>query len=179
MDSADGHSAAQVAEAVEDEEEIASTKIDNEFENVLKSLSGFRAQITVVQQGVRGLEKTVKKTFKDMKRRISKSKTKNAARRPSGFARPSVVSAELCEFMNKPAGTEVARTDATQYLIQYIEENNLQNPDDRRCIKLDDRLQQLLGVADANEITYFQIQRYMNRHFGRGATDPPGQVLER
>ena len=165
------------AHECETEEHIR--KIDQEFSDVLKSLSEFRSQVTVVQQGVRGLEKTVKRTIKDFKKQVSKGRSKGASRRPSGFAKPTVVSAELCAFMNKPEGSEVARTDATQFLISYICQNNLQNPEDRRSIKPDDRLQKLLGVGASREITYFEIQRFMNRHFVGRSNNHTSLEIER
>ena len=49
--------------------------------------------------------------------------------------------------------------------IKYIKEHNLQNPSDRRIIECDDKLKKLLVVPDGDVLTYFNIQRYMNRHF--------------
>ena len=66
--------------------------------------------------------------------------------------------------MNKEAGTLVARTEVTQYLIKYIKENSLQNKENKRIIKPDDKLMDLLESGE-NEITYFNLQKYMNKHF--------------
>ena len=87
-----------------------------------------------------------------------------APRKPSGFARPSKVTDKLADFMNKEAGTLVARTEVTQYLIKYIKENSLQNKENKRIIKPDDKLMDLLESGE-NEITYFNLQKYMNKHF--------------
>ena len=50
---------------------------------------------------------------------------------------------------------------------KYIKENNLQNESDKRIIEPDDKLQSLLEVPDGEIITYFTLQKYMNRHFGK------------
>ena len=60
---------------------------------------------------------------------------------------------------------KVARTEVTKYLINYIKENNLQNETDRRKIECDEKLKNLLKVPLGEELTYFNIQKYMNRHF--------------
>ena len=67
--------------------------------------------------------------------------------------------------MNKNTGAKVARTEVTQYLIGYIKENNLQHPDNRKVIDPNADLKKLLGVKDSDEVTYFNLQRYMNQHF--------------
>ena len=67
--------------------------------------------------------------------------------------------------MSRPKGTEMARTDVTQYLIKYISEKNLQNPENRKAILPDPPLKELLGVSEKDELTYFNIQKYMNKHF--------------
>ena len=76
------------------------------------------------------------------------------SRKPSGFAKPTKISNELCEFMGKEVGTELARTEVTQYVIQYITDRKLQNPNNRKAIIPDDPLKELLGVTEDDEVTY-------------------------
>ena len=90
----------------------------------------------------------------------SKEKTKRTTNKTaSGFAKPTKISSELCKFMGKEEGTEIARTDVTKYIIAYIKENKLGQS---KNIKPDEKLQKLLGIKE--EITYFNIQKYMNKH---------------
>ena len=51
---------------------------------------------------------------------LKKSKKGNVKKEPSGFAKPTLISNELCDFLSKPNGTEMARTEVTKYLTQYI-----------------------------------------------------------
>jgi chromatin remodeling complex protein RSC6 len=69
--------------------------------------------------------------------------------------------------MEKEPNTKIARTEVTKYVIQYIKDNSLQYKDNKKIIVPDTKLSKLLGVENKNEIviTYFNIQRYMNRHF--------------
>jgi len=153
-----------VSSETKDIKGILDPAIKNEFSGVLGTLSAFRQQITMLQNQVRGLEKHVNKQMKTLQREAKKNKNKGN-RKPSGFAVPTKITDELCEFMNKPTGTKVARTEVTQYIIEYISKNNLQKVDNRKFIAPDDKLSNLLGVKSTDEVTYFNIQRYMNRHF--------------
>ena len=135
-----------------------------QFDGVLTSLTTFRSQITALQQQLRGLEKTVRKEMKGLRKEAAKNKHKGN-RKPSGFAKPTRISDELCQFMDKEDGAEVARTEVTQFIIKYIREKELQNPENRKIIRPDANLKQLLGVEDGDEVTYFNLQKYMNKHF--------------
>ena len=143
---------------------LQDNEIKHQFSGVLSSLSAFRQQITMLQNEIRGLEKHVNKQMKTLVREARKNKNKGN-RKPSGFAVPSSISNELCEFMGKPTGTKVARTEVTQYIIDYINKNDLQKSDNRKFIDPDDKLSTLLDVKEGDEVTYFNIQRYMNKHF--------------
>ena len=138
--------------------------ISNTFGNIISNLSTFKIQITTLQNQIRNLEKYVKKEFKTLNKETEKNKLKGN-RKPSGFAKPSQVSTELCSFMKKKSGTEIARTEVTQYIIQYIKENHLQNPDNKKIIKPNIELKNLLGVNDEDELTFFTLQKHMNKHF--------------
>ena len=134
--------------------------VEQQFSGLLETLGNLRGQITQIQNQVRTLEKNVKKQSK-----IHKKEGKSRIiRKPSGFAKPSKISDELITFMNKTKGTELARTEVTQYIINYIKENNLQNMENRKNINPDKKLSKLLDCGD-NEVTYFNLQKYMNKHF--------------
>ena len=93
-------------------------------------------------------------------------KNKNKEKRkPSGFAKPTKVTKELCEFMNKQEGTEIARTEVTKALVNYIKENKLEQKENSKIINPDKKLKFLLGIEDNQELTYFNIQKFMNKHF--------------
>ena len=134
------------------------------FTDVLSTLSTFRSQITVLQNQIRSLEKTVKKNMKTLQREAKKNRNKGN-RKPSGFAVPTPISNELCDFMKRPRGSKVARTEVTQYIIRYIKENDLQYQQNRKIIKPNKALRSLLASKAKDEVTYFNLQRYMNRHF--------------
>jgi chromatin remodeling complex protein RSC6 len=95
-------------------------------------------------------------------------KIKHTSKNKSGFANPSSVSNELCEFMGQPNGTLIARTEVTKYLNKYIIDNNLKHQTEKKYILPDESLWKILGEeARGQEITHFNIQKYMNKHFSR------------
>jgi chromatin remodeling complex protein RSC6 len=141
--------------------------INNEFSDILTMLSTLKTGITTIQNRIRKVEKVVNKQAKRLKTESSKNKNRGS-RKPSGFAVPTRITDELCMFMDRPIGTRVARTEVTRYIIGYIRENELQEKANKKVIAPDTKLHDLLDVKEGDELTYFNIQRYMNRHFVKG-----------
>lgn len=141
-----------------------SNEIDDQFSTVLSTLSQFKSQITTLSVQLKGLEKTVKKEIKQNKRLITKKQSKGS-KKPSGFAEASPISKDLCDFLGKDQGATVARTEVTKFVCNYIKQNSLANDENKRVIKPDDKLKSLLGTDDDTVVTYFNIQRFMNKHF--------------
>lgn len=135
--------------------------IEIQFRNLEKTLSTFRSQIAAMNTQIKAAEKNVKKEMRALRRLADKNKTRGN-RKPSGFATPSKISAELCDFMGKEHGSEVARTEVTQYIIGYIKEKNLGQS---KKIQPDEKLKELLGTTEDDNVTYFNLQKYMNKHF--------------
>ena len=134
------------------------------FEEIINGLTLVKSQINLLQQNLKCLEKDVKKQMKGIKKDLIKNKNKGN-RKPSGFAKPCKVTKDLCDFMNKNEGTEIARTEVTKALVNYIKENKLENSKNSKIINPDDKLKYLLGIGSEDELTYFTIQKYMNKHF--------------
>lgn len=144
--------------------DIDKSSIEIQFDELLKSLSNIKPQITSIQNQIKLVEKNVNKEIKQLKKMIERKKNKTK-REPSGFAKPCRVSDALCTFMKQPIGTLISRPDATKYLITYIMSNNLYLENDRRYILCDNDLGFLLGLTGDEELTFFSLQRHMNKHF--------------
>ncbi len=139
-----------------------------QFEDVVYSLNMVKGHINTLQNTIKQLEKDVKKQMNGLKKEVLKTKNKGN-RSPSGFAKPSKVTKELCNFMNRDEGSEIARTEVTKALVSYIKENKLENTANRKIIMPDNKLKYLLGLEDGQELTFFNIQKYMNKHFVKNA----------
>lgn len=155
----------------EEVKDVDTHPVSSQFNDILTTLSAFRSQITALQHQLRTLDKSVSKEFKALKKESSKKKNKGN-RKPSGFAKPSKITSDLSKFMNLSEDVEVARTEVTQFIIKYIRDNNLQHTDNRKIITPDAKLKQLLDIKDGEEVTYFNLQKYMNRHFIRKELTP-------
>jgi chromatin remodeling complex protein RSC6 len=151
-------------------DEQINNELFEKFEGIINSLGAIKTQIINLQQNLKQLEKNVKKQMKGLKKEVTKNKNKGN-RKPSGFAKPSKVTKELCEFMKKNEGTEIARTEVTKALVAYIKEHKLENQTNSKIITPDEKLKFLLGLEDGQELTYFNIQKYMNKHFVKNTVE--------
>ena len=149
---------------IEDQINESDERISTAVTGILQTLSTFKHQITALQQQVRNLEKETKKDMKGLQKAAKKRKY-DPNRAPSGFAKPTKISEELIKFLDLEDNTEIARTQVTSHIIAYIKEHELQGKENRRIICPDAKLKKLLNVTDKDEVTYFNLQKYMNPHF--------------
>jgi chromatin remodeling complex protein RSC6 len=91
-----------------------------------------------------------------------------AKRSPSGFAKPTGLTDALCTFLGLPSGTQLARTDVTKKITEYIKTHNLQNPENKKIIIPDATLGALLENG-SSEVTYFNLQKFLKVHFVKTA----------
>lgn len=112
-----------------------------------------------------------KRTTKELKaaKKITAKRARKGNRQPSGFVKPTLVTDELATFLGKPSGTEMARTEVTREINKYIRSNDLQDKDNGRKINPDAALSKLLRLKKEDELTYFNLQRYMSPHFPKPA----------
>ena len=113
---------------------------------------------------IKNLERKVKKNVKRLEKEGKKNKNKGN-RKASGFAVPTKISKDLCKFMGVKEGTQLARTEVTKYIIQYIKDNKLPDETNKKIIKPNNKLKSLLKLNKNDEVTYFNLQKYMNQHF--------------
>ena len=143
---------------------LKEISISEQFSSLLNTLSSFKSQISMLNAQVKTIERSVKKQMKKLEREAQKNKNKGN-RKASGFAVPTKISNDLCKFMGKPEGSEMARTEVTKYIIHYIKSKNLPDKKNKKVIKPDTALKSLLDVKSSDQVTYFNLQKYMNKHF--------------
>uniref|UniRef100_A0A6C0HRW9 SWIB domain-containing protein n=1 Tax=viral metagenome TaxID=1070528 RepID=A0A6C0HRW9_9ZZZZ len=97
-------------------------------------------------------------------------KKRNVNRQPSGFVKPTRISEELADFLEKPHGSEMARTQVTREINTYIRAHSLATG---RNINPDAKLLALLKIPSNVELTYFNLQRYMSPHFYKNVKENP------
>jgi chromatin remodeling complex protein RSC6 len=166
--SAKKEKAVSAAPAVATEETVTSTETvsaTSEFTDFMGKLQQLTNLCNSLKSEFRLLEKKASKDLKTVAKANAKRKRKNVARAPSGFVKPTLISAELAAFLGKSAGTEMARTEVTREINTYIREHQLQDKSNGRVINADTKLSSLLKIPAGEELTYFNLQRYMSPHF--------------
>ena len=133
----------------------------------LAKLQQLGTLISSLKTEYRTLEKKWSREVKAAQKQSSKRKRKAGNRAPSGFVKPTKISDELASFLGKEKGTEMARTDVTREINTYIRAHKLQDKDNGRKIIPDTKLATLLKLKKTDELTYFNLQKYMSPHFAK------------
>jgi len=137
----------------------------------LAKLQQLGVLISSLKVEYRTLEKQWSRELKTAQKQSSKRKRKAGNRAPSGFVKPTRISDELAKFLEKPSGSEMARTEVTRDINKYIRTHNLQDKENGRKINPDTKLAALLKLKKTDELTYFNLQRYMSPHFAKASKD--------
>ena len=146
-------------------EENVGQELTLAFGEFMTQLTALRTLQAKVLTDFRSLQKRTERELKAAQKANTKRKRKSGNRAPSGFVKPTLISDQLADFLGKAHGSELARTEVTREINQYIRANSLQDKDNGRIIKPDAKLKALLGVKDSEELTYFNLQKFMSPHF--------------
>ena len=147
------------------------TNILEQSTELLAKLQQVGNLISAIKVEYRALEKKWQRELKTAQKQSSKRKRKSGNRQPSGFVKPTRISDELAKFLDKPISSEMARTEVTREINKYIRTNNLQDKENGRKINPDTKLSCLLKLKKTDELTYFNLQRYMSPHFAKAVKD--------
>ena len=170
--------AAPVAEVapvvVESATEVSKDAVPECDNSLFEASADFIAklqQVTSIMASLKSeyrlLEKKWTRELKIAQKSSSKRKRRVGNRAPSGFVKPTLISDELAQFLDKPSGSEMARTEVTRDINKYIRAHNLQDVSNGRKIIPDAKLSALLKIGATDELTYFNLQRYMSPHFAK------------
>lgn len=141
---------------------LALTAKLSEFSAKLQQMVGL---FSTVKNDFKTLEKAVSREMKIAQKASSKKRRNVGNRKPSGFIKPTRISDELAGFLGKTVGTEMARTEVSKEINAYIHAHSLQDKSNGRIIHADAKLSKLLKLDKEDELTYFNLQRYMKHHF--------------
>jgi upstream activation factor subunit UAF30 len=137
----------------------------------LAKLQQLGTLINSIKSEYKALEKKWSREVKTAQKQSSKRKRKAGNRAPSGFVKPTKISDELASFLGKDKGAEMARTDVTREINTYIRAHKLQDSTNGRKINPDKKLAALLKLKTTDELTYFNLQKYMSPHFAKAAKE--------
>lgn len=159
----------QSSDKTQSDESDESVPEEPMFDERLDKLTSQLTQVVTLCKSMlvdnKQLKKDLSKVNKELKKRNKKkNKQSGGTKQLSGFAKPTEISSELATFLNVNTSELLARTEVTKRINVYIKANDLQNPTNRRIILPDSKLSDLLKNG-TEEVTYFNLQRYMKIHF--------------
>jgi len=154
---------------VETEVVDASSSLTNKLADFGEKMNQLSALLSSMKNEYKFLDKAVARELKAAQKASQKKKRASGNRAPSGFVKPTLISDELAAFLGKDKGTELARTAVSKEINAYIRSANLQDPTNGRKINPDAKLAKLLKLAKEDELTYFNLQRFMKHHFVKTA----------
>ena len=161
--------AAPVEETVKDAPISATAAIGGKLGEFGAKLMQMTSLLSTLKSDYKTLEKTVSREMKVLEKASNKGRRSNANRKPSGFIKPTLISDELAAFLGKSVGTEMARTAVSKEINHYIQTHNLKDKNNGRIIHADAKLTKLLKLQKDDELTYFNLQKYMKHHFPKPA----------
>ena len=147
--------------------EAAVSSVQDDVKAMLTQANTVRETVGALVAELKRVEKRVARLQKeaDKRRRRQKKPVEGepiVPRKPSIFELPTPLSNELCSFLGRPSGSKESRSNITKAITTYVKEKNLK---EKHTIKPDTKLKALLGVAEGDVLTYFNLQRYLNRHY--------------
>ena len=141
------------------------------YSSVLTKLQSAQAVLASIRSEVNELKRQHARELRAANKANKRRKT-SANRAPSGFVKPTLISNELAAFLGKPEGSVLARTEVTREVNAYIRNQKLQDKDNGRKINPDAKLLKLLKLKKGDELTYFNLQKYMAAHFTKSSAAP-------
>nr|GLL18835.1 upstream activation factor subunit spp27-like [Ipomoea trifida] len=152
---------AQAQNAVKEEEERPAEEsvCGGEQESAAAAEEGEEESDETEEEEAEGDEELKKSSNgrKTAKKR-SKKQNKEVSRRGGGFTKLCGLSSQLQKFTGVP---QMARTQVVKHMWNYIRENNLQDPNNKRNINCDDTLRELFEV---DAIDMFQMNKALSKH---------------
>ena len=159
--------ASAVASAAAPVAEVPVQTVGEEIKLMVTGVTTMRETLGGLLTQLKKLEKRVGREIKDARKRKRRVRVEDAngevkPAKLSIFEIPTKLTEELCSFLGKPKGSEMSRSNVTKAVTTYIKEKGLKNKHD---IKPDAPLRKLLAVPETEALTYFNLQRYLNKHY--------------
>ena len=123
--------------------------------------------LTTLQSEIKALRKDLRKV-KQLLEDPSGEKAKARATN-NGFNKPLDVSDKLRAFLKLGAEDKVSRSQVTKLINEYVTEKGLKAG---QQITLDATLKDLLAPPEGTQITFLNIQKYINPHYIKAPVEP-------
>jgi hypothetical protein len=157
---------------------VEDTPLRDQFEELIRTRNEDIRRLRDEIAGLKRMSKQYVVERKNATKRRKRPVDPNAPKRLSGFAKPSLVSDACYKFL-APMGVEkgslISRTAVTKHIHEYINKNNLKNPESGREFFPDKKLKALLGEpvqfkdkedeSKGKMYATMGVQTYIKSHF--------------
>jgi upstream activation factor subunit UAF30 len=115
--------------------------------------------------------KSMRKDIRKIRQHIEDPNGEKAQLRSqnNGFRKPQVVSPELRAFLNLGPEDKISRADVTKRINEYVTQKGLKHGQN---LTMDDTLRSLLNPPEGVQITFLNIQKYINPHYIKESPSP-------
>jgi chromatin remodeling complex protein RSC6 len=157
---------APVSETVDVVVEDPFAEISTDFASLVEQLRAVQNTIRDLSTFASKLEKRVVKEGRLLAKKANGKKKRRVTNgEPSGFSKPGQVSDDLRSFLSLGKDELIARTDVTRRITEYCRKHGLQDQKDKRILLPDKKLKNLLNIKKGDQLTFFNLQKYMKVHF--------------
>jgi hypothetical protein len=114
---------------------------------------------------LKALERRVTREVREAKksrRKARKELAEGETAAPSEFQKLKPISDELSTFLGLGKSAQMSRAEVTRSISGYIKANGL---NDGQKVRHNAALRTLLGISETDELTIFNMQKYLNRHY--------------
>ena len=130
------------------------TKVYRQYKNTRRSFTNLKMNFLI--QAVRSILDAERKST--IKERDAKVYNPNG-----GLNKKRNITPELCSFLGYPEGEQASRVDAIRAASKYVDEQNLQIPENKRTFTVDAQLKTIFPEHDV--MKYTQIMGGLTKHF--------------
>jgi len=153
-------------------ESIKSDDIGDNLKAVIDALNNEQSVIKNLIASVRAISKNYERQSKDynkLRNKKSRSSENKSSDTPCGITKPVAISDDLARFLGVEPGTLVPRNEVTKGVSGYVRKYELSDPTNKQKFVFGSKpegaiLKTLLGNP-AEEVTYFNLQRYLKHHY--------------
>lgn len=137
----------------------------DEIKALHDQLTTIREAASSALSALKRIQKKASQDIKEAGKKKRRSRSENAdgePRKPSNFEIPIPITDELSLFLGGGKNNKMSRSQVTKAVNKYLNEKGLRT---KHSINPDAALIKLLGVDKTTELTLFNIQTYLNRHY--------------
>lgn len=144
-----------------------TTTLQQDIDSLIAQTVALRDSASSMLKALQRLNKRSAREMREAgRRRRRQRKTEGTegsetAKRPTIFKTPVTLKNELCSFLGKPAGTQMAPADVTKAFSAYVNAHGLKNAEKGQghTIHPDAAMRKLFGLREGETVSYRNVQK--------------------